>query len=556
MIEYSAQGTWIIRKLFVMNGSVFPSAFTVAFPCALVAMINKVLIDADYLTFMKGEDSILSETQAWSGFSFLVGFLIVFRTSQAYNRFWDGCTATHQMRAEWFDGCSALVAFSEYGRDSADVDEKLWEFRGILVRLFSMLHAVALAELEVINAGPEGLEDVAAFKFNVLDPGGLDQQTLSAVRKSSSKVELVYSWIQCVIVQNMKTGVLAIPPPILSRAFQEIANGMVAFHDAVKITYIPFPFPYAQTCDCLLVMHWVCTPLVVSQWVSNGAWAALFVFIQVFILWALNFIAIEIENPFGTDPNDLDGDNMQQEMNKHLLLLLKADCTRCPKLAIDHSTRDDAEGEQFHLASFYEVWKDMTGLGEESEVTIGPVFNFTHGHVHAPRRKRNSHMNPSRDSTVDGVPRVTVTSKDSGDGSQKLRLSYRQVDSNSGVASKRSSGAQSSSARDSSGTSMFPILEASSPNAEVAELHRWGSDLQDPRADSKISPSNGSETYSSPQSDEGLDGPARSGPRSGGTPPEAASSQPPMLVVDKAHSDAAPGGLTTKIPARGILELI
>eukprot|EP00971_Amphidinium_carterae_P037209 731111-Amphidinium_carterae.2 len=36
-----------------------------------------------------------------------------------------------------------------------------------------------------------------------------------------------------------------------------------------------------------------------------------------------------------------------------------------------------------------------------------------------------------------------------------------------GVASKRSSGAQSSSARDSSGTSMFPILEASSPNAEV-----------------------------------------------------------------------------------------
>jgi len=549
MIEYSAQGTWIIRKLFVMNGSVFPSAFTVAFPCALVAMINKVLIDAGYLKFMSAEDSILSETQAWSGFSFLVGFLIVFRTSQAYNRFWDGCTATHQMRAEWFDGCSALVAFSEYSKDTSDGD-KLWEFRGILVRLFSMLHAVALAELEVINAGPEGLEDVAAFKFNVLDPGGLDQQTLRAVRTSSSKVELVYSWIQCVIVQHMKTGVLTIPPPILSRAFQEIANGMVAFHDAVKITYIPFPFPYAQTCDCLLVMHWLCTPFVVSQWVSNGAWAALFVFIQAFILWALNFIAIEIENPFGTDPNDLDGDNMQQEMNKHLLLLLKADCTTCPKLAVNASTRDDAEGDKFLLASFYDVWKDMTLPGEESEITIGPVYNFTHGHVYEPRRKRNSHL------SHDGPSRVTVhggrrSSKEEGDGSQKLRLSYR--DGGSGIVAKRSSGAQSS-ARDSSAASMPPILETSGRAAEGQQRWDCGSDHQESRADTKMSLGSGSDGRSNPHSDDGIDA-SRSGPRSHATPSDAMSSQPPMLMVDKVQSDAV-AGHTTKIPSRGILELI
>eukprot|EP00971_Amphidinium_carterae_P270820 5374284-Amphidinium_carterae.1 len=30
-------------------------------------------------------------------------------------------------------------------------------------------------------------------------------------------------------------------------AREEIANGMVAFHDAMKITYIPFPFPYAAS---------------------------------------------------------------------------------------------------------------------------------------------------------------------------------------------------------------------------------------------------------------------------------------------------------------------
>merc|ERR1712232_954763 len=105
---------------------------------------------------------------------------------------------------------------------------------------------------------------------------------------------------------------------------------MVAFHDAIKISFVPFPFPYAQTCDCLLVLHWLAAPFVVSQWVTQPAWAFIFVFIQVFILWSLNFIAVEIENPFGTDANDLDGRHMQVEMNNHLLMLLQPETIRTP----------------------------------------------------------------------------------------------------------------------------------------------------------------------------------------------------------------------------------
>mmetsp|Transcript_26742 Transcript_26742/g.61604 ORF Transcript_26742/g.61604 Transcript_26742/m.61604 type:complete len:586 (-) Transcript_26742:103-1860(-) len=385
MIEYSAHGTWVLQKLFRLEGSVFPSSFFVAAPCALLAAVVKILIDEDLLFFLKAEDSILRETQAWSGFSFLVGFLIVFRTSQAYNRFWDGCTATHQMRAEWFDGCSALVSFAEHARTKVD-DGLLDDFRGRIVRLFSMLHACALAELESINAGTEQIEEVYAFKFDVLDPAGFDSKSLATIKYSDSKVELVYSWIQTVIVENMLTGVLSIPPPILSRAFQEIANGMVAFHDAVKITYIPFPFPYAQTCDCLLVMHWIVMPLVVPQWVSHPAWAAVFVFIQVFILWALNFIATEIENPFGTDPNDIDGNNMQKDMNRHLLLLLRAEVLNTPQLQEGVACScEDAEQGRFTMESFHEVWKKNKDCEEMegSQSVRGPreFYQFTRAKV-------------------------------------------------------------------------------------------------------------------------------------------------------------------------------
>merc|ERR550532_1098574 len=109
----------------------------------------------------------------------------------------------------------------------------------------------------------------------------------------------------------MKQDILSIPPPILSRCFQEIANGMVAFHTSLKISFVPFPFPYAQTCDLLLMVHWICAPFVFNQWTKTPFWSFVFVFIQVFVLWTLNFIAVEIENPFGEDANDLDGTFMQ-----------------------------------------------------------------------------------------------------------------------------------------------------------------------------------------------------------------------------------------------------
>jgi len=360
MIEYQRGPYGFFMKMMMIKGSVFPQSMCIAVPCAVLTGVLRYSINQGYIPTLEDVDSILLDSQAWSGFSFLVGFLIVFRTSQAYNRFWDGCTATHQMRAEWFDACSALVAFCKYSKEP---EWKVIRFKQILIRLFSMLHAAALAELEELNHDVEGIDDITAFSFDLIDPDGLDEESLLAVKTSHCKVELLFSWIQFLIVENIDTGVLSIPPPILSRAFQEIANGMVAFHDAVKITYIPFPFPYAQTCDALLMMHWLIVPFVTSQWVKDPWWAGVFVLMQVLIVWSLNFIAVEIDNPFGTDANDLDGAYMQGEMNRHLLLLLKPATVRTPYLLDGHA--DFTEGMAPRCKSFIAVWRNISS-GEVS----------------------------------------------------------------------------------------------------------------------------------------------------------------------------------------------
>jgi len=167
---------------------------------------------------------------------------------------------------------------------------------------------------------------------NIIDPAGLDPRTLRAVKDSDSKVELVFQWVQNHIVENIDTSAIPVPPPILSRVFQELANGMVQFHEVMKLTTVPFPFPYAQVCDGLLVVHAICTPFIVSQWAEHPVTATLFSFLTVTTFWALNIISVEIENPFGSDANDLEAGDMQDDMNRYLMLLVSEQSRRVPTL--------------------------------------------------------------------------------------------------------------------------------------------------------------------------------------------------------------------------------
>ena len=49
--------------------------------------------------------------------------------------------------------------------------------------------------------------------------------------------------------------------------------------------------------------------------------------------WSLDYIAIEIENPFGMDANDIDGCHLQEQMNRHLILLISEDASILPTLS-------------------------------------------------------------------------------------------------------------------------------------------------------------------------------------------------------------------------------
>lgn len=319
LLHYRRDSLWIFRR----RGSLFPHAFFIALPSALISVGLKLAylyLGDEYFAMRLLNES--GGTAAWSGFNFLVGFVIVFRTSQAYSRFWDAMSDTEKMMAEWFDAASSIAAFTQASNQSVAVEV----FLHTAMRLFSMLSASALQDLSQVK-----LHDT--WGLPVLDPSVVDKATIITLEAAKeTRVEIMYQWIQQLVTVNISTGVVNVPPPILARAFAELSNGMAKFQDARKHAKIPFPFPYAQTTTWILIFHWALTPLIMVLWSDWAIGAFIFTFIQVFLMWALNFMAAGFEQPFGGDINDLDPDYMQKRMNQQLICLMEPSSRKTPSI--------------------------------------------------------------------------------------------------------------------------------------------------------------------------------------------------------------------------------
>eukprot|EP00448_Togula_jolla_P007636 CAMPEP_0170612668 /NCGR_PEP_ID=MMETSP0224-20130122/23848_1 /TAXON_ID=285029 /ORGANISM="Togula jolla, Strain CCCM 725" /LENGTH=509 /DNA_ID=CAMNT_0010938191 /DNA_START=109 /DNA_END=1635 /DNA_ORIENTATION=+ len=181
----------------------------------------------------------------------------------------------------------------------------------------SLCHGSALAEI-----GGTDCESI-----DTIDSLGLDDATISHLRvckevHNFNRVEVLLHLIQSLITKGLDDATLKIPPPILSRVYQTLSRGFVNLLNAKKIADTRFPFPYAQLIAILLLTHVILTPVMISNLLENKIWGFIFTFVPVFGTAWLNFVGVELENPFGNDENDLPLEHFQSEMNTCLLMLL------------------------------------------------------------------------------------------------------------------------------------------------------------------------------------------------------------------------------------------
>lgn len=296
------------------------------------------------------------------GFTGILGFLVVFRSQQAYARWWDGGSLLFEISGEWINAFSSLLAFCNGSPEKAqDVDK----FQHLLLRLMSLLHGNALCRVATLG------EKV----FEFIDLDGVDPEALTFMQESHDPCQIILLWVQRLVVEASSEDTIKVAPPILSRVYNQLGNGIVKVADAKKMTDYPIPFPLSQMTTIMLLIHLVGTILICSTSMGSLMWAGVLSFLVVLAFWSINYISVELEMPFGDDLNDLPLLDLHRDFNLSIISLMDKRAERTPHfeykpLVHFHMHRKDMDMERLLCDQVHDLKPFVGGAEQTSEARV------------------------------------------------------------------------------------------------------------------------------------------------------------------------------------------
>jgi putative membrane protein len=225
----------------------------------------------------------------------VLGLLLVFRTNTAYERFWEG-------RKSWgtlvntVRNLARQIWIAIDVKDPGDRDQKIVSLR--------MLVAFCVATKLHLRQEPINHELKA-----LLPPA----QFLKLQQMNHPPLEVAF-WIGDYLQQQYERNLLNIHQ---LAAMHKLLDLMVdALGSCERILKTPMPLAYAIHLKQLLLLYCLSLPF---QMVSGlGWWTGPIVALISFTLFGIEEIGIEIENPFGRDPNDLPLDAICDTMLRNI----------------------------------------------------------------------------------------------------------------------------------------------------------------------------------------------------------------------------------------------
>lgn len=327
-------------------------------------------------------DHVMEHPYPYQVFAFTLGFVVVFRSNFAYQRYWQAVQHATTMTSKWGDVALQLNCFDTCLAHCSDNDHERRVFRMELVHLMSLLHGVALQALRwdsnvrnLVDFKPDAVglsttgfpspitgkimqhvgepfehqtarqgrrrprccaswhaarpcvlaRDFADIqKYYALNPlhviGGVSPEEENALRAVDlhTRVYLVMQWLTDCVVLQGKAKWFEVEGPIVSRIYQELSDGMLGFNQARKMSDVPFPFPYAQLVMILLLVYSLTVPIVMAAWLDSYWMVCGLTFVATWSYFAINEVNRDLEDPFLYDPNDLPLTAFQADLNLRL----------------------------------------------------------------------------------------------------------------------------------------------------------------------------------------------------------------------------------------------
>ena len=285
MVGYESRKWWSI--LFQMHGSVLP---------ALAGRVAAVGLFGAIALWLDNSTGLHLAPIAHSLVGVALGLLLVFRTNASYDRYWEGRKLLGAMVNRTRDFTRQVVGWVDVTATSDQAE---------LGRLTKLLYATIRQALRKET-------DLEALGDRITAD---EKRLLAGV---SSRPTVVAAWI------TQRTAQLCADGHIDPFRVPSMDANMTALLDALggceRIVKTPIPFAYAQHIKSFLLLFCFTTPFAMVD--SMGLLAPIAAMVVGFALFGIEEIGVEIEDPFGYDPNDLPLDAIGQTIDGDIDALL------------------------------------------------------------------------------------------------------------------------------------------------------------------------------------------------------------------------------------------
>jgi len=166
-------------------------------------------------------------------------------------------------------------------------------------------------------------------KYNASRPllilGGVSDSEIAFLQKARgphAKAQLALGWLEEFVVREHLAGSMGpVHSAIVSRLVQFLSDGMMYYHQARKVMYVPFPFPHAQLSAFFTAVMVAAVPFLMDQYTEDLRVGSLVSFLTVTCLVGLHEVARELENPFRNVPNEIPLCTLQAMYNEALVTM-------------------------------------------------------------------------------------------------------------------------------------------------------------------------------------------------------------------------------------------
>ena len=276
----------VFKLLFSWRGTILPKVLP---PLGVVMLISAVIGGLSYIGYFHFPELPLV------GFTLIgvvLSIFLGFKNTACYDRWWEA-------RKLW----GMLIANARhFDRDCRMLSQ------GRRERVIQ--HVIVFA-----NVLRDRLRHQTANQMTLVETSGMSQQALTQLYQQANAPQYTLSLIQWELMQALKEG--EISDIIYMQMNQHVAELSLVQTGCDRIATTPLPFAYSVLLN--RTVYFFCFMLPFSLGSTLGLATPLMVGILAYTFLGLDALSSEIEEPFGTQSNDLPLDSMVRTIEIELL---------------------------------------------------------------------------------------------------------------------------------------------------------------------------------------------------------------------------------------------